>query len=133
MPWEPVSSPEDLRRTVSERDRLVIFVTSGDCHLCKLVEPKIQPFADDLDLADVAFRTLDVGLVSIDRDPELSVVSTLPVFLLYGYGSLREIVRVVREQRPGRLLARAIKATFDGKGRGTEVPGSTGYRGAGGA
>ncbi len=61
-------------------------------------------------------RTLDVGVVSIDAEPELQVISSLPVFLLYDSGSLREVVRVTREQRPGRLLARAIKATFDRQG-----------------
>ena len=116
MPWEPLSSVDEFR-TSKYRDRfVVVFLTSDDCYLCKLVEPKIRPFADDLALADVAFRTLDVGVVSIDADPELGVVSSLPVFLLYDSGSLREIVRVTREQRPGRLLARSIKATFDRQG-----------------
>jgi hypothetical protein len=54
--------------------------------------------------------------VSIDAEPELQVISSLPVFLLYDSGSLREVFRVTREQRPGRLLARAIKATFDRQG-----------------
>jgi thiol-disulfide isomerase/thioredoxin len=116
MPWEPLSSIDEFR-TSRERDRfVVVFLTSEDCYLCKLVQPKIQPFADDLDLADVAFCTLDVGVVSIDAEPELQVISSLPVFLLYDSGSLREVFRVTREQRPGRLLARAIKATFDRQG-----------------
>lgn len=113
MPWEPVASQEHLVDVRTTKARIVVFVTApANCYLCKLVEPKIRTFADDLDFSDIAFYSLDVDRVSIEHDPQLSAVSTLPVFLLYARGSLREIVPVTREQRPGRLLARAIKKTF---------------------
>ena len=113
MPWEPIVSQEHLVELRKTRQRVVVFVTApASCYLCKLVEPKIRPFADDLDFEDIAFYSLDVDRVSVEDDPEFAAVSTLPAFLLLFGGSLREIVPVKREQRPGRLLARAIKQTF---------------------
>jgi hypothetical protein len=126
MPWIRLDSVHALNELVvdpgqtkkvadphhSSRTLVVCYVTaSSSCFLCKLVEPKVRPFADDAEYSDISFCSLDLDDVQ-DATLLPEEVSSLPTFLLYDTGELKDIVRVTREQRPGRLLARAIKKAF---------------------
>lgn len=79
--------------------------------MCKLVEPKIRSFADDVEYQDIEFYTIDVDVVEdVDELPE--TVSTLPTFVLYRGGELQECVALSSDTRPGRSLARAIRRVY---------------------
>ena len=82
--------------------------------MCKLVEPKILPFARDVEYDYIEFYTIDVERVDdVALLPE--EVSSLPSFLLYSGGELQEIVSIVSDKRPGRALAKAISRVYYGK------------------
>lgn len=75
------------------------------------MEPKIRSFAEDVSYDDIDFYVIDVEDVEdVDRLPE--DVSTLPTFLLFDAGELKERVPVTSQKRPGRVLSKAIQRVF---------------------
>lgn len=92
-------------------DSIILHILCRSCFLCKLVEPKIRSFADDVEYQDIEFYTIDVDVVEdVDGLPE--TVSTLPTFVLYRGGELQECVAISSDKRPGRSLARAISRVY---------------------
>lgn len=76
------------------------------------MEPKIRSCAWDLEYQDIDFFVIDVDEVDdVELLPEN--VCSLPSFLLYSGGELKECVGVVSQKRPGRVLSQAIRRVYD--------------------
>ncbi|KAL4530791.1 hypothetical protein Ndes2526B_g09228 [Nannochloris sp. 'desiccata'] len=102
--WYPITSRKQLSSFREEHPRSVVFFTAPWCFRCKTLAPKFSGFPADF--PSINFYSLDLDEVEEVGD-EL-IISTLPTFILYLHGKEVHRIEGVPQQRPARLLAKAI-------------------------
>jgi len=113
MTWIEVKSLLEFTKLLDEHRFSIIFATSSDCFLCKLLKPKIQGLPSSFQ--DVSFITIDLDQADdalCQRSP-IDQITRLPTFLFFHNARLVFILDKLPQKRPTRAIAQALKQQFE--------------------
>lgn len=113
MTWTEVSSVGEFNKVLHEHRFSIIFATSPDCFLCKLLKPKIQGLPSSFQ--DVFFITIDLNQAddALCQHSPVDQITRLPTFLFFHNARLVFILDKLPQKRPTRAIVQAIKQKFE--------------------
>jgi hypothetical protein len=80
MEYQILQKPEDLETAISKNDALLLYFSSANCNVCKVLKPKLaEKFRNK-------FPKLQLFYIDIEKSPILSGqfrIFTIPTILVY--------------------------------------------------
>ena len=113
MTWVEVKSISEFTKVLDEHRFSIIFATSSDCFLCKLLKPKIQGLPSSFQ--DVFFITIDLDQAddALCQHSPINRITRLPTFLFFHNARLVFILDKVPQKRPTRSIVQALQQHFE--------------------
>jgi thioredoxin-like negative regulator of GroEL len=102
--------PETLNRRIAESEALLLYVTTTDCSVCKVLKPKVRELLSER-FPRMEFVDVEMDLIpEVGRQYEVFAVPTVIVFFR-GKEHLRK-VRVFGLQELAEALSRPYRLLF---------------------
>ncbi|WP_207434115.1 thioredoxin family protein [Sabulibacter ruber] len=101
-----ISSDNELRSIIFQRERVIVKFIDEDCEICKLLAPSFKQFSEDPKYKDVTFLQMDASENPVSSQ-EVKLTGT-PFFAMYFKGTLRHCSLLSSEDEVRKMLDRLL-------------------------